>query len=149
MAPFRVHRSSVRFILPLEDDGYIGVLHILLGLRFNPPKGIMYVEQEMYFMWMQMLFKQFWCKKISVKMNPYGLWTMVFLGLLVFFIHRCMLLLSIFTNKYDMSSVQITSQHPTIFYMWICKYWSLEAWHKGFVELLNHGSHGKWCLNAQ
>jgi hypothetical protein len=48
----------VLFILPLEDDGYIGVLEILLGLRFNPLEGIMYVEQGMCYMRMKILFKQ-------------------------------------------------------------------------------------------
>jgi hypothetical protein len=58
MAPFIAHGSLMLFILPLEDDGYIGVLEILLGLRFTPLEGIMYVKQGTCYMRMKILFKK-------------------------------------------------------------------------------------------
>ena len=49
MANIHAYGSFVPFNLFLEDNGYVGVLKDLLGLRFNLQVGTMYVKQEMYF----------------------------------------------------------------------------------------------------
>jgi hypothetical protein len=48
MAAIRAHGSFVPFMLPLHDDGHVGVSEDLLSLRFNLLIGTMYLEHEMY-----------------------------------------------------------------------------------------------------
>ena len=48
MATIKAHGSFVSFMLPLQDDGHVGVLEDPLSLRFNLQMGTVYIEQEMY-----------------------------------------------------------------------------------------------------
>ena len=63
MATIRAHGSFVPFMLPLHDDGHVGVSEDLLGLRFNLHIGTIYLKHDIYFADGEVYEKNFGSKK--------------------------------------------------------------------------------------